>query len=116
MGVLNNIIQMAIKIHSSKDSEDIKKVVQAIKVYSFDLIRCLFDCLVALYYLKNNLPAGKIGILGVITSIMGIMQSIEKMWSIKQLYLFSSYSWWCHINHILDILDPSFIRRQKRLK
>lgn len=76
MGVLNNIISMAIKIHSSKDSGDVKKVVQAIKVYSFDLIKCLFDCIVALYYLKHNLPAGKIGILGVITSIMGIMQSI----------------------------------------
>ena len=76
MGVLNNIISMAIKIYTSKDSGDVKKVVQAIKVYSFDLIKCLFDCLVALYYLKHNLTANKIGILGVITSIMGIMQSI----------------------------------------
>ena len=86
MGVLNNIISMAIKIHSSKDLGDVKKVVQAIKVYSFDLIKCLFDCIVALFYLKHNLPAAKIGILGVITSIMGIMQSIEKMWSIYPLF------------------------------
>lgn len=79
MGVLKNIMNMAFKINSSKDSGDIKKAVQAIKVYSFDLIKCLFDCLVALYYMKKNLPAGKIGILGVITSIMGIMQIIEKI-------------------------------------
>lgn len=40
------------------------------------MIRCLMDCLVALYYWKNNLPANKIGILGVITSLMAMIQML----------------------------------------
>jgi hypothetical protein len=40
---------------------------------AFDLIKCLFDCIIALYYWKGKLPAKKIGILGVITSIMAII-------------------------------------------
>lgn len=44
----------------------------------FDCIRCLLDCLVAIYYVKTNLKldANKIGILGVITSFMAIVQSL----------------------------------------
>jgi hypothetical protein len=45
-------------------------------MFAFDLIKCLLDCIVALFYLKEGLPAKKVGILGVITSIMGIMQVI----------------------------------------
>lgn len=50
--------------------------VDKIKKLGFDLIRCLFDCLIAVYYIGKKLPANKIGILGVITSLMGIMQSL----------------------------------------
>lgn len=49
-----------------------------IKKCAFDLIKCLLDCVVALYYWKGQLPAKKIGILGVITSIMSIMQILDR--------------------------------------
>lgn len=61
------------------EGEDEKKTVKAIKAFSFDLLRCLLDCLVALYYWKQKLSARKAGIIGFISSIMAIMQSIEKM-------------------------------------
>jgi hypothetical protein len=39
----------------------------------------LFDCLVALYYWKAILPSKKAGILGIVTSLMGIAQSLGLM-------------------------------------
>jgi len=47
-----------------------------IKKFAFDLIKCFLDCFVALYYLNGSLGARKAGIVGVITSIMGIIQSL----------------------------------------
>lgn len=83
MGVLNNLICMAIAIHTSNGKVNQKsknnETVQAIKAYSFDLIRCLLDCLVALHYWQGMLPAKKVGIIGVISSIMAIIQLVEKM-------------------------------------
>lgn len=78
-GIFNDISCMAIAIVQSKDHKDVKKLVRSIKHYSFDLIRCLLDCLVALFYWKNKFSAKITGILGVISSIMAIMQSLEKM-------------------------------------
>jgi len=70
---------MVVAIIQSKDNKDVKKLIRSIKYYSFDLIRCFLDCLVALFYWKNKIPAKVTGILGVISSIMAIMQSLEKI-------------------------------------
>ncbi len=53
-------------------------IIEKMRKLGFDCIRCLLDCLVAIYYLKTNvnLAANKIGILGVITSLMAIAQSL----------------------------------------
>jgi hypothetical protein len=48
-----------------------------VKRKAFDLIRCLLDCLVALFYWKGTIPAKKAGIIGVITSIMAMCQSLK---------------------------------------
>ena len=78
MGVIHNIVSMAIAMQSSEKSSGLKETVKTVKAHSFDLIRCLLDCLVALFYWKNQLPAAKVGIIGVISSIMSIMQILHK--------------------------------------
>jgi hypothetical protein len=80
-GVLYNLMKMAEEIMSSKgkDEEEKDSAVEKSKKLSFDLLRCLFDCLVALYYWKAVLPAKKAGILGAVTSVMAIMQSLGFM-------------------------------------
>lgn len=75
-GVLNNICCMVVSAMTSKDSKDIKKLMRAIKHYTFDLIRCVLDCLIALYYWKKTFTAKTAGIIGVISTIMSIMQSL----------------------------------------
>lgn len=75
-GVLHNISCLIMSGIESKDNKDLKKFVRAIKHYSFDMIRCFLDCLVALYYWKKILSAKVAGVLGVITSIMAIMQIV----------------------------------------
>lgn len=78
-GILNDISCMMIAIIQSKDNKDVKKLERSIKHYSFDLIRCFLDCLVALFYWKSKFSAKTTGIIGVISSILAIMQSLEKM-------------------------------------
>lgn len=75
-GVLNNICCLVVSAIQSKESKDLKKFIRAIKFYSFDMIRCFLDCFVALYYWKKIFSAKVAGIIGVITSIMAIMQSV----------------------------------------
>jgi hypothetical protein len=70
---------VASAIQCTKDDKDFKKLIRAIKHYSFDMIRCFLDCLVALFYWKKIFTAKTAGIIGVISTIMGIMQSLEKM-------------------------------------
>lgn len=70
---------MVVAALSSKEPKDIKKLMRAIKHYTFDLIRCALDCLIALYYWKKIVSAKTSGIIGVISTIMSIMQSLEKM-------------------------------------
>lgn len=50
---------------------------QLIKSKAFDLIRSILDCLIALYYLRDTLGPKAAGVIGVITSIMAIIQSIK---------------------------------------
>ena len=71
MGVLNNLVKMALSVLKGDVSTD------KINRLSFDLIRCLLDCLVALYYWRGTLGAKKAGIVGVITSLMAIAQSLK---------------------------------------
>jgi hypothetical protein len=65
---------MIISVIASNDNKDLKKLIKAVKFYSFDMIRCILDCFVGLYYLKRNFSAKIAGVLGVISSIMAIMQ------------------------------------------
>jgi len=51
--------------------------VNLVKKKAFDLIRCLLDIFVALYYLKGSITAQKAGQIGVVTSIMAILQSLN---------------------------------------
>jgi hypothetical protein len=67
---------MATSVLESKDLKEVKKLVRAIKHYSFDLIRCFLDMLVGFFYLKKFCSAKTAGILGVLSSIMAIMQSL----------------------------------------
>ena len=80
LGILKNICCIAVSIIQSKDNKDIKKLIRTIKHYSFDLIRCFLDCLVSLHFWKNKLSKRFAGVIGVVTSIMAIMQSLESMW------------------------------------
>lgn len=77
-GAIHNLFKMAITISNARD-EGKKNTVKAIQAFSFDLLRCILDCIVGLFYWKNKLPAKQVGVIGVISSIMAIMQSIEKM-------------------------------------
>ena len=79
MGILKNVLSMVVAAHGTKQAEDVKKTVKAIKKYSFDLIRCLLDCVVGLYFWKHSISAKKTGVVGVISTIMYIMQLVEKM-------------------------------------
>lgn len=73
-GVLHDICCMVVSIIKSKDHKDVKKLIRAIKHYSFDLIRCSLDMLVSLFYMKKAFSPKTAGIIGVISSIMAIMQ------------------------------------------
>lgn len=75
-GVLHNISCIIVSAVQSNDNKDFKKFIRAIKHYSFDMIRCFLDCFVALYYWKKIFSAKIAGVLGVITSIMAIMQIV----------------------------------------
>lgn len=55
-----------------KNNTDIQKI----KAHLFDLIRCFIDCFVALFYWKGKYSPKAIGKLGVITSLMAIVQSL----------------------------------------
>lgn len=79
LGVIKNIISIANTVMESRKSNNSEKKDKiTIKKSAFDLIKCLFDCIVALFYWKGQLPAQKIGTLGVITSIMSIIQILER--------------------------------------
>jgi hypothetical protein len=45
--------------------------------FIMDFIKCFLDCFVALFYWKGSISAKKAAIFGVITSIIGICQSLE---------------------------------------
>ncbi len=81
-GALRNLIDMAIIILEGKyegEMIDFSNGGKLIKERAFDMIRCILDCLVALYYLKGTFGAKTAGVIGVITSIMGILQSLKIM-------------------------------------
>lgn len=63
-----------------------------VKRKAFDLIRCLLDCLVALFYWKGTIPAKKAGIIGVITSIMAMCQSLKFIWFGNNIFLLNKFS------------------------
>lgn len=80
VGVIRNIVEMAIVIVDGKyDGElvDSQSGGKIIKRKAFDLLRCLLDTLVALHYWKGTITPQKAGIVGVITSFMGILQSLK---------------------------------------
>ena len=72
-GALHDLVLLGLEI-MKQGKEEHEKYMKKIKNYAFDLIRNLLDCLVALFYWKGGLPAKKIGILGVITSLISIIQ------------------------------------------
>lgn len=72
-GALHDLVLLGLEV-LNQGKGDPEKYMKKIKSHAFDLIRCLLDCLVALFYWKGGLPAKKIGILGVITSLMSIVQ------------------------------------------
>jgi hypothetical protein len=45
--------------------------------FIMDFIKCFLDCFVALFYWKGTVVAKKAAIFGVITSIIGICQSLN---------------------------------------
>lgn len=90
-GVLKNLMEMTMIIFeqrsNDKELRDLDEVVSEIKGKAFDLIKCLLDILVAFYYWKGSIPAKKAGIIGVITSIMAICQSLKLIWYAYIFYL-----------------------------
>jgi hypothetical protein len=78
-GILHNICCIIVAIINNKGLQDIKKLIRVIKVYSFDMIRCIFDFLIALYYWKHIFSGKIAGIFGVISSLMAIVQTLEKI-------------------------------------
>jgi hypothetical protein len=54
-------------------------MIKAIEHYTFDLIRCCLDCVIAIYYWKKSISAKAAGIVGTISTIMGIMSYLERI-------------------------------------
>lgn len=74
-GVLRNLVEISNEImksglNSSPESQN------KLKAFFFDLIRCWIDCFVALFYWKGKYSPKTIGLLGVISSLMAILQSL----------------------------------------
>lgn len=89
-GALHNLVLIINEIKK----QDIFEITDRIKSFIFDLIKCFLDCFVALFYWKGKFNPKNIGILGVITSIMGILQSLGYVWwlfIVWQLFLNKSY-------------------------
>jgi hypothetical protein len=74
-GVLHNLVQIVIELGKPAENKT-KEIGKKFQSFLFDLIRCFIDCFVALYYWKGKYTASKIGHLGVISSIMAIIQSL----------------------------------------
>lgn len=73
-GILHNLVLIFNELMKGqqKKSTDMQKI----KSQLFDLIRCFIDCFVALFYWKGKYGPKGIGKLGVISSIMAIVQSL----------------------------------------
>ena len=85
-GILNNIFCIIASIikSSSEDGKEsnemkVKKLIRVIKYYTFDLIRCCLDCVIALFYWKHVVTPKTAGVIGVLSTIMAIMQSLEQL-------------------------------------
>lgn len=70
---------MGLDIKNGYKTQDLEEVRIKVKKLTFDLLRCLLDCIIALYYLKSGISSKKIGILGVVTSLMAIFQILGLM-------------------------------------
>ena len=66
------------------------------------MIRCVIDCFVGLYLLKKTFSAKIAGILGVISTIMAIMQSLEKMWLI---YMIGCFIFLIESGYLIDYIS-----------
>lgn len=74
---------------------DGEKGLKIIKSKAVEIIKNILDIFVALYYLRK--PSGqarRIGVIGVITSLIGVAQSLKLIWS------YSNISWSYHIGKI----------------
>ncbi len=70
---------MGLDIKNGYKSQDLEEVRIQVKKLTFDLLRCLLDCIVAIYYLQSGIPSKKIGVLGIVTSLMAIVQILGLM-------------------------------------
>lgn len=76
-GVLKNLMEiLEIFIDGKYEDQrlDLKTMNILIKRKFFDLIRCALDILVAVHYLNKKISAKTAGIIGVVTSIISIIQ------------------------------------------
>lgn len=73
-GVLRNLVEYVNEYLKGKQTPEAAKKMNSIL---FDLIRCFLDCFVALYYWKGKYGPKKAGLIGMITSLMAIAQSIS---------------------------------------
>ena len=76
-GVLRNLMEILVILTEGKyddQSLDLKTVNVLVKRKIFDLVRNFLDIFVAMHYLNQKISAKNAGIIGVITSIMSIMQ------------------------------------------
>jgi hypothetical protein len=81
MGVLRNISEILVMFLEGKyegEMVDGEKGLRIIKSKAVDIIKNILDIFVALYYLRK--PSGqakRIGVIGVITSLIGVAQSLK---------------------------------------
>ena len=89
-GALKSLLQITVIFIDGKYEGqliDMEKGSTLIKNLALEFLRNILDIFVASYYL--NQPAGKaktIGVIGVITSVIGIVQVLGKKWSDSNIY------------------------------
>ena len=76
LAILLNITCMVLPDLKGKDTKEMKKQMRANKHYAFDMIRCVLDCLVTLHYWGKAFSAKTAGVMGVVSTLMGIMQCL----------------------------------------
>ena len=53
------------------------EIIGKVRSLAFDFIRCVLDCFVALFYWKGSISVKRAGLIGTVSSVMAILQSLD---------------------------------------